>query len=494
MSSVPMPSVNLGLIAPEIIIVLAACAMILLEVSPLRRMESALAGMSLLGIVLAGIFSFSLRDLSQFGFNSMVVCDGFSSGFNLVLLAAAGLATLIGAVHCRRENLSLGDFLSLMLLATAGMMFMGKSADLVMVFLSLETFSIALYVLSGFARPRLRSEEAALKYFLLGAFASGFLLFGIALLYGATGTTNLYQLASSGALQAMNPDPLAIVGMVLLIIGFAFKVSFVPFHMWTPDVYEGAPTPVTAFMSLGAKAAGFAALFRILYVGMPDMAALWTGLISGLSILTMIYGNGIAVAQYNIKRMLAYSSIAHAGYLGIAVVVGTPEAIAAVLFYLLSYCAMNMGAFAIVVALERRGETNLDIRDYAGMSERHPGLSALMALFMLSLAGIPPTAGFFAKLFLFAPAVEARAYTLAIVAVVSSVLGAYYYLRVIWFMYFEKPLDESPEVTQGRPLSVAAILAAVGVLGLGFFNAFFLGFAEKAQLLAPAVSQALLGR
>jgi NADH-quinone oxidoreductase subunit N len=338
--------------------------------------------------------------------------------------------------------------------------------------------SISLYILTGFAHRQPASGEAALKYFLLGAFASAFLLYGIALTYGATGTTNLAQIAD--ILQtAGSADPMLLIGAGLLLIGFGFKVAMVPFHMWVPDVYEGAPTSVTAFMSVGTKAAGFAALLRLLFLALPALQSYWTLALAVLSVLTMTTGNVIAIAQTNIKRMLAYSGIAHAGYLLVALASASQRGAASILFYLSVYTVINLGAFGMVIALGQREEGEyLDLTDYAGLGFRRPALAAVFAIFLLSLGGIPPTAGFAGKFYIFSAAVEANLTPLAIIGILNAILSLFYYLRVIRIMYADEPSRQFGHLP--RPTMIALIIAALGAVLLGLFPAPLIELAQRA--------------
>ena len=339
---------------------------------------------------------------------------------------------------------------------------MAASNDLITIFLGLELMSLALYVMVGFRRSRLDSNEAALKYFLLGAFASGFLLYGIALLYGATGTTNLARMTEFLAASPLSGNPLLVVGGLLLLTGFAFKVAAVPFHMWTPDAYEGAPTSVTGFMAAGAKAAGFAALLRVVLHALGGANGGWSSLLSAVAMLTMTVGNVTALLQNNLKRMLAYSSIAHAGYLLIAVVTGGSDGASAALFYLAVYAVMNLGAFGVLTLLGRQQEERVTLGDLAGLGFRQPLLGLAMTFFMLSLGGIPPTAGFMAKVYLFGVAVKAGYVPLVIVGVLNSVVSVFYYLRVTVAMYMEEPPGEPVSVSWATP-GVIALLACLAL-------------------------------
>jgi len=381
------------------------------------------------------------------------------------------------------EGFEHGEYYVLLLFATVGMMFMASAADLIIVFLGLETFSLAIYVLAGFFRTNPKSNESSLKYFLLGAFSTGFLLYGIALIYGATGTTNLKGIHDFLRRADFFTDPLLLIGMGLLIVGFGFKVASVPFHMWTPDVYEGAPTAVTAFMAVGPKAAGFAAFLRVFLYSLSSLQTDWVWILWVLAVLTMTLGNIVAIAQKNIKRMLAYSSIAHAGYILVAMVAASELSTASILYYLLAYAFMNLGAFAVVILYGRKGEENILVSDYSGMASRYPLLAAGMAIFMFSLAGIPPTAGFVGKFYIFSAAVKAGYVGLAIIGVLNSALSVYFYLRVTVMMYMRSPEKEPAGGLDFSPGMVIALLITVFfTLQMGIFPAEYLNLARKSIL------------
>ncbi len=436
--------------------------MLLLEFLPSRSGSSRGAVVALLTLAASAWSVFRVRDVRRTLFEGMFLHDSFTVFFTLLFCGVAAVAVLQSWDYVRRTRINHGEYYALIIAATLGMILMAASNDLITVFLGLELMSLALYILVGFRRGRLDSSEAALKYFLLGAFASGFLLYGIALLYGATGTTNLGRMAVFLADSPMLGNPLLLAGSLLVLAGFAFKVAAVPFHMWTPDAYEGAPTTVTGFMSAGAKAAGFAALLRFVVVALPGLQADWRPLLTWIAILTMTVGNITALLQPNVKRMLAYSSIALAGYLLIAVVAGGLGGGSAALFYLAVYSLMNLGAFGVLALLGREQEERVMVSDLAGLGARHPALAAAMTVFMLSLGGIPPTAGFMGKVYVFSVAVDAGLIPLVIVGVLNSVISIYYYLRITVVMYMRDPQGEPVEVAWGAP----AILATAVTLGL----------------------------
>jgi NADH-quinone oxidoreductase subunit N len=451
------------------VIALSAGAMLLLllEFLPSGPQSSRGGVVTLVTLVAAAGSVFRVRDAQRSLFEGMFVHDGFTVFFTLLFCAVAAVAVLQSWDYVKRTRINHGEYYALLLSATLGMILMAASSDLITIFLGLELMSLALYVLVGFRRTRLDSSEAALKYFLLGAFASGFLLYGIALLYGATGTTNLGRMAIFLADSPLLGNPMLVMGGLLLLVGFGFKVAAVPFHMWTPDAYEGAPTTVTGFMSAGAKAAGFAALLRVVIVALAGLQADWRPLLSWIAILTMTVGNVTALLQTNLKRMLAYSSIAHAGYLLVAVVAGGVDGGSAALFYLAVYSVMNLGAFGVLALLGREQEERVLLSDLAGLGVRHPALAAAMAVFMLSLGGIPPTAGFMGKVYLFSVAVKAGLVPLVIVGVLNSVVSIFYYLRVTVAMYMQEPEGEPVEVAWAAPAAIAAIATVALTLWWG---------------------------
>ena len=439
-----------------------AMLLLLLEFLPARPGSNRGAIVALLTLGAAGASVFRVRDAKRALFDGMFVHDGFTVFFTLLFCTVAAVAVLQSWDYVKRTRINHGEYYALLLSATLGMILMAASNDLITIFLGLELMSLALYVLVGFRRARLDSSEAALKYFLLGAFASGFLLYGIALLYGATGTTNLARVAIFLSDSPMLGNPMLMLGGLLLLVGLGFKVAAVPFHMWTPDAYEGAPTTITGFMSAGAKAAGFAALLRVVMVALPGFQADWRPVLSWIAILTMTVGNVAALLQTNVKRMLAYSSIAHAGYLLVAVVAGGLDGGSAALFYLAVYSLMNLGAFGVLAVLGRGPEERVMLSDLAGLSVRQPVLAAAMTVFMLSLGGIPPTAGFMGKVYLFGVAVQAGLIPLVVVGVLNSVVSIVYYLRVTVAMYMQEPRGEPVEVAWAAP----AVLAVLATLGL----------------------------
>jgi NADH-quinone oxidoreductase subunit N len=486
MQNIVIPAVNLIAILPETVLSLFAMALLLLNVfipSPSSQ-KGYLGYLSFVGIAVTFFFiivGWSVPPELQSGFSGEVVQDRFALFFKGIFLVAAALTVLITDQYMHREECNHGELYPLILLATAGMMLMAAGTDMMTIFLGLELLSVSLYVLAGFNRANLKSNEAGLKYLLLGAFATSFLLYGMALTYGATGTTKIALIAAYIARHGeVTANPLLLSGMGLLAIGFSFKIAAVPFHMWTPDVYEGAPTPMTAFMSVGPKAAGFAAFVRVFTVALPSLKPDWTPLLWGLAVATMTLGNITGLYQNNIKRMLAYSSIAHAGYVLVGFTAGNSEGRAGILFYMLTYAFMNIGAFAIVILVGKKGEENVNVGDYAGLAYKHPLLAACMAIFLFSLAGLPPTAGFIGKFYLFSGAIKGGFLGLAFIGVLNSVVSVYYYLRVIVFMYMKEPEVEFDWLEITPPVILALALAVAGVLLPGVVPGHLLSLAQSA--------------
>jgi len=407
-------------------------------------------------------------------FGGMYTRDAAALVLQTIALGGALLAVWLAGDYVERTRLEAGEFYALVLIAALGTMVMAAGSDLIMIFLGLETLSIPLYVLAAYARDDLRSQEAGMKYFLLGAFSSVFFLYGIALIYGVTGSTSLVRL---GAVAASDSIMLRI-GIGLLLIGLAFKAAVVPFHAWAPDVYEGAPLPVTAYMSVIAKVGAFAALLRVFPGTLGAQTAQWAGALALLSILTMVLGNFAALLQTNLKRLLAYSSIAHTGFMMIGVAAGTRQGAWGVAFYLFAYTFMTLGAFAVLLMLERRGEEADQITDLTGLASRSPSLAAAMAVCMVSLAGLPPTAGFIAKFYVFAAALDAGQTALAVLGVLASVVSAYFYLRVAYTMFTGEPQGDV-SFAGGRWVAAALAVAVIGVLALGVFPAPVTAFVQQ---------------
>ena len=450
---------------PMLILAVGGMALMLIDLVLKPQHKQRGAWLALLAFAAAGAASWALLGLQGTAFSGMLVVDSYAQVLGLVAIGAGVLTVLTSINYLRDRGIARNEYYVLLLFSVGGMVMMAAAHNLIIVFIALELLSIPLYVLAGFARPDTASEEAALKYFLLGAFASGFLLFGIALMYGALGTTDLAQIAAGAGWGA---SPMLLFGAALILVGLGFKVAVVPFHMWTPDVYEGAPTPIAGFMSVGAKAAGFAALLRVFVYALGSIQADWVPLVSIISAVTMILGSIVAISQTNLKRMLAYSSIASAGYILIGVAAGNQTGVYGALFYLVAYLFTNLGAFAVLTAMARRSGEDQTYPTYRGLYKRSPGLAIMMMIFMLSLAGIPLTGGFIGKYLLFVAAIQAGLNWLAIIAVVTSVIAAFFYLRVIvdMFMRDAEPGHEVQPVNY-RLLNFTVGFAALAVLVLG---------------------------
>ena len=478
---IALQNVNLWAIMPSLILVCFGMGLLLINVFLPRGTTKHAVWISLIGLAVTGLFVFKGWGNPQYGFNDAVALDNFAGFFNITFLVAAALTILMSDDYLRREGYPVSEYYPLILFTTAGAMWMASGPDMMTIFLGLEVMSVSLYVLAGFFRGQVRSNEAGLKYFLLGAFSTGFLLYGIALIYGATGSTKLAEIGVYlNAHASLLENPMTLAGLVLLSIGFLFKIAAAPFHMWTPDVYEGAPTPITAFMSAGPKAAAFAAFLRILEYCFFSLKPEWTAMLWALAVLTMIVGNVIAISQTNIKRMLAYSSIAHAGYAMVGLVAANEVGYSGILFYLLAYSFMNIGAFAVLVLAGKKGEDNLTLEGFSGFGYKRPFLGVAMAIFLFSLMGLPPTAGFAGKFYVFAGAVKAGYIWLAVIGVLNSAVSLYYYLRVMVYMYFRDPVEDFAWVTLPVSVTVSIILAIAGSLYLGIVPGFVMELAKLA--------------
>ncbi|MBI2844020.1 MAG: NADH-quinone oxidoreductase subunit N [Armatimonadetes bacterium] len=465
---IPVDPSDWLILIPEFILLGTAIAILMIDAFAKAASDRSSPWISLAGTAGAIVAAVFLWGNPLSGFGGMIVNDDFGVLVSTAILTGTALAVLISVDYVRREELPAGEYYALILLSTIGMLLMVSSANLIMIFLSLEVLSIALYVLTGFARMRPRSQEAGMKYFLLGSFSAAILVYGVALIYGATGTVDLQSIADELISPGVLGNPVLLAGAGLVLVGLGFKVAAVPFQMWTPDVYEGAPSTVAAFMSIGSKAAAFAALVRVLIFAMGGLRPEWLAAVWVIAALTMTVGNLVAIAQDNIKRMLAYSSIAHAGYILVAVAAANRLGLQSIPFYLIAYAFMNLGAWAVVTAVTRKGEEAVGLSDYSGLFWSHPVLAGSMGLFMFALAGIPPTAGFTAKIYVFMAAVAADMIGLLIIAIVTTIISAYFYLRVTVIMFMERPA-EPPVVTVPTPLAVAIAVAAAGTIWLFLF-------------------------
>ncbi|MEZ4679651.1 MAG: NADH-quinone oxidoreductase subunit N [Caldilineaceae bacterium] len=469
--------IHFTVVLPELVLVGFALLVMLADVfggGEKSLIRQGLPWLAMIGLGAALVACASIWGGPVATFQGAATLDNFALGVKLIVLVAA-LAILLSVSYIPSVNKQTGEYYTLLLLCAAAMMVMGSATDLMVVFLALEAFSLALYILTSLNRSNPRSSEAGMKYFLLGAFASAFLAYGAALVYGATGSTQ-YEAIAATLLAGTGQLSLLYPGIAMLIVGFGFKVSLVPFHMWTPDVYQGAPTPVTAFMSVGTKAAAFAAFIRVFLSALPAQYEKWSWMLAILAVITMTVGNFAALRQLSLKRMLAYSSIAHAGYILVGLTGGTAGSASSAIFYLFSYAFMNIGAFAVIIMLEKAGEDDALQNRAAGIGKRFPMLALVMAIFMFSLTGIPPLAGFFGKLFVFKAAVDGGFAWLAVIGMLNSAVAAYYYLRVTVAMYFEEPTGDTLEAPRGwGTLNVGLAIAAVFTVVIGLYPGLWTG-------------------
>lgn len=458
---------DLSPVIPEIIITCVATVLLLVELFIKRKHL-----LGYLSIAVAVVLIYFIPQSMGETFGGMFRNDIYSIYFKLIFVISLILSVLISLRYIQTANAEYGEYYSLLLFATAGMMFMASANDLILLYLGLELMALSTYVLVGMKRHCAKSNESALKYLLLGSFTSAMLLYGISLLYGMTTTTNIYEI---GIALQKSPETASSAGLLLAIslitVAFAFKIAAVPFHMWAPDVYQGAPTSVTAFMSVGPKAAGFAVIGRVFISSFYSQVEVWTALLIGLSTLTMLIGNIAALLQTNMKRMLAYSSVAHAGYILLGIISGTNIGIMSMLTYIFIYMFMNIGAFAIIILLQK-GE---ELDDYKGLSKTHPLVAGIMLIYMFSLTGIPPTAGFIAKFNIFLAAINGGYAWLVVIAVIASAISAYYYLRVVMYMYMKEPQGEPIGLNTSPALAVAIAITLIAVLLIGIMPSIVIG-------------------
>jgi NADH-quinone oxidoreductase subunit N len=474
-----LPTLDWPALYPVLIVTAACFACLLLDATPRGARPGVLAATGVLGVAGAVGASLLLWDGPVASFQGMLVIDGVALFLNVVIGGATILVLLFSVGYLPRLGVAAGEYYALVLFATVGMMLMAAGTDLLVIFLALELMSLSLYVLAGTFRTRPEGNEAALKYFLLGAFASGFFLYGIALLYGATGTTNLGRLGAALSAAGAARDPMVLAGLALVLVGFGFKTSAVPFHQWAPDVYQGAPTSVAALIATGSKAAAFGALVRVL-LAMRPLEADWITALWLLAALTMTVGNVVALAQSNVKRLLAYSSIAHVGYMLVGLAAGLGSGAPAVLFYLGVYAVASVGAFGTILLLQREGEEAVDLAAYGGLAGRHPFLALGLTVFLLALIGMPPTAGFVGKFYLFSAAIQQGLVSLAVLAVLNSVMAAYYYLRLIVYMYMREPEGAPTTALVNPAASIALLVSAWFTLQLGLWPGPVLAMAQRA--------------
>lgn len=467
MDRIPAPEIDLISLAPVLVLSVFAMGVLLLDLFAGKN-KSGLVFVSLVGLLMTAISAFAKGDLPVHSFGGSYVVDHMSVCFTMIFCMSSALAILLSVEYNKRVKIRIGEYYSLILFCTVGMIILASSTDMIMIFLGIEIVSICLYVLAGIRRDDPKSNEASLKYFLLGAFAAGFLLYGMALVYGSTGTTKLVEIGRLLNTGEVTSQPLLMMGVVLLVIGFGFKVASVPFHMWAPDVYQGAPSPVTAFMAVGPKAAAFAAFFRVFAESFQALAPSWEVILSVVAIITMFVGNLGAILQTNIKRLMAYSSISHVGYILIAIIAKDSLGSASLLFYMLTYAFMIFGTFGIIILMGREGEENLELENYAGLGFRYPLVAMCLSIFLLSLGGMPPLAGFIAKFYIFQAALSEGYVVLVVFAVLNSAISLYYYLKVIVYMYMREPTSELK--ISMTPITIMVIaISLLATLQLGLF-------------------------
>ncbi len=469
-------------VLPEILLTLVGTLLMFLEAVTSDNKKGIFAPLSIAGLAAALGGTFAAYSDPGLAFQNMVTVDGFATFFRALVIGVGLLAILSSTDYLRRENARGGEFYALILFSIAGQSIMASANELITIFIGIEISSIASYILAGYLRDDPRNNESALKYFLLGSFATAFLLYGVAWIYGATGSTNLIEIRRA-LLNGNEPLALVSTAAALIFVGIAFKISAAPFQSWAPDVYEGAPTPVAAFLSAGPKAAAFAILIRVFLTAFGPIASTWTPLVWGVALATMVVGNFAAILQSNIKRLLAYSSIAHAGYVLVAVTADSGAGSAAAMFYLAAYALTNIGAFAVVTYFGRKGEKYVKVDDFAGLAQRQPAMAAMLTIFLLSLIGVPLTGGFFGKFYIFKAALDANLVWLTVLGLLNSAVAAYYYLRILVVMYFREPGESAENLPPaGGALRLAVYASALGTLLLGIFPSWILDFASKVAL------------
>ncbi len=472
----PFVMPDLRPVMPEVVMTCLALIVLMADLV-IKRKET----IAFLSIICIAIVTYVLSGSLGTTFNGMFISDGYSMFFKLIFILNVILTVLISVKYIAVEKVNFGEYYSLILFSTLGMMIMASAGDLIVLYLGLELMALSTYILAGFIRYDIKSNEAAMKYFLLGAFASAFLLCGTSMIYGLTGTTDLKAISDYIVKNGLASNPVLMLSVILFAVAFSFKIAAVPFHMWAPDAYEGAPTSITAFMSVGPKAAGFAVLGRVFMVAFGSIKIEWATVLIPVAVLTMGVGNIVAISQTNIKRMLAYSSIAHAGYMLLGIIAGTNDGMASVLNYMLIYAFMNIGAFAVVIMLRSEGFKGDNITDYEGLSKTHPLAAALMLVFMFSLTGIPPTAGFMGKFYVFMSAINAGYTWVVIIAVIFSAISAYFYLRIVMYMYMKEP-KETVHLTTSPGIGLALAITVIAVLIIGVLPSTFINFAHVAVI------------
>jgi NADH-quinone oxidoreductase subunit N len=468
-------------ILPEIILTLFGTLIMLLEAVLPERRKNVFAPLTVAGLAVALLAAVWANGDQGPAFHDMLVIDGFATFFRVLVIAVGIFAVFASTEYLYRERALGGEYFALILFSLVGQCIMATANELIMIFIGLEISSIASYILAGYLRDDPRNNESALKYFLLGSFATAFLLYGIAWIYGITGSTNLLEIRRQ---LTIGPPSLVLAGAAaaLMFVGFGFKISAAPFQIWAPDVYQGAPAPVSGFLSVGPKAAAFAILLRVYFTAFGSISARWEPIVWICALATMVVGNFAAIQQSNIKRMLAYSSIAHAGYVLVAVAAASDIGAAAAMFYLAAYAFTNLGAFAVITYVAGKGEKFTRIDDFAGLAQRQPMMAAMLTIFMLSLIGVPLTGGFFGKFYIFKAALDSNLIWLTVLGLLNSAVAAYYYLRVLVVMYMKDPESSAELPAAGPALKIAVYGSAIGTVLLGIFPSFVLDFASRATI------------
>lgn len=476
--NINLPIPNIPAIMPEIVLTTGICLLIIIDLFLSQEKKEKIGILSIIVLVITMLYTKGIAGKEVLTFSNMFIVDNYALFFKFVFLIIALLSIMLSLLYIQIEDINWGEYYCLILFATLGMMIITSGSDLISIYVGIELMALPLYVLAGFIKRDTKSIEAALKYFLLGAFSSGIILYGIALFYGLTGTTNLKGIADYLTTHQIISNPAVIFSLILMIAGFGFKIAAVPFHMWAPDVYEGAPTSITAFMSVGPKAAAFSALVRVFMVGFPLLKPHWEILIWVLAVFTMTIGNIVAIVQTNIKRMLAYSSIAQAGYILIGLIAGNEIGLASILLYILVYSFMNLGAFAVIILLCRKGERGDKIEDFTGLATTNPYSAIALLIFFLSLTGIPPTAGFVGKFYIFAAAIDAGYIWLAVVGVLNSTVSLYYYFQVVRAMYLKDTSATQRTLSFSPAIMVALLFMVVITLVIGIYPGPFIDVAK----------------
>lgn len=477
---------DIAAIMPEIIIILAGTALLMVDLFVRKENKMLIAALTMGFVLSAAWYSYKYAGVDMVVMAGMFKLDPLATFFKFIFYIATVLTILMSLYYVKKEKMENGEYYILILFVLSGMMVVASAADLLVIYIGLELMALPLYVLVGYKQKDIKSNEGAMKYIILGAFSSGVLLYGMSLIYGLTGTTSIDGIATVLSHGGYDSAVFALA-LVMLVGGFAFKIAAVPFHMWAPDVYEGAPTPITAFMSVGPKAAGFVALVRVFHFAIPGAIDQWQMILTIVAVVTLVYGNMVAIQQTNIKRMLAYSSIGHAGFVLLGLVSGTQQGVSAILFYLFVYTFMSLGTFAVILFLNKGEKTGEEITDFTGLAKNNKLLAFVMLIFMFSLAGIPPTGGFTAKVFIFMSLIDQGMILLSVIAILMSAVAAYYYIRIVMLMYMKDPVGDIETVKSTdigfKPLVIVIIITVVAVMWLGLNPDYFVELTHIATTL-----------